>query len=50
MVRLYLCKPIAQTFTWIESLIGQFYLAIIIRQMVGRFVASKESKMQPTPM
>lgn len=38
-------KPIAQTITWIESLIGQFYLAVIIGQMVGRFVARKESKM-----
>lgn len=38
-------KPIAQTFTWFESLIGQFYLAVIIGQMVGRFVAKKESKM-----
>ncbi len=34
-------KPISQTLAWIESLIGQFYLAVLIGQMVGRYVARK---------
>ncbi len=34
-------KPISQTLSWIESLIGQFYLAVLIGQMVGRYVARK---------
>lgn len=32
-------KPIAQTLVWIESFTGQSYLAVIIGQLVGRYVA-----------
>ncbi len=32
-------KPIAQTLVWLESFTGQSYLAIIIGQLVGRYVA-----------
>ncbi|WED42158.1 potassium channel family protein [Legionella cardiaca] len=34
-------KPIAQTFSWMESFIGQAYLAIIMAQLVGRYMAGK---------
>lgn len=32
-------KPIAQTFVWLESFTGQSYLAIIIGQLISRYVA-----------
>ena len=32
-------KPIVQTLTWMESFTGQSYLAVIIGQLVGRYVA-----------
>lgn len=32
-------KPLAQTFTWMEAFTGQTYLAIIIGQLIGRYVA-----------
>lgn len=32
-------KPIAQTLVWLESFTGQSYLAVIIGQLVGRYVA-----------
>lgn len=31
-------KPIVQTFVWLESFAGQSYLAIIIGQLIGRYV------------
>lgn len=34
-------KPIAQTFSWFESFIGQGYLAILIGQLVGRYTATQ---------
>ncbi|KTD14687.1 Ion channel [Legionella gratiana] len=34
-------KPIAQTFVWTESFLGQSYLAIIIGQLIGRYVADR---------
>ncbi|ASQ46654.1 potassium channel family protein [Legionella clemsonensis] len=33
--------PIAQTFSWMESFAGQAYLAIIMAQLVGRYMADK---------
>lgn len=35
-------KPIAQTFTWFEAFSGQLYLAVIIGQLVGRYVAEQQ--------
>lgn len=32
-------KPIAQTVTWMEAFTGQTFLAIIIGQLIGRYVA-----------
>lgn len=37
-------KPIAQTITWLESFCGQIYLAVIIGQMIGRYVAEQQKK------
>lgn len=37
-------KPIAQTFTWFEAFSGQLYLAVIIGQLVGRYVAEHQRK------
>ncbi|KTC83430.1 ion channel [Legionella cincinnatiensis] len=34
-------KPIAQTFVWLESFTGQGYLAIIIGQLISRYVAGR---------
>ncbi|KTD53750.1 Inward rectifier potassium channel Kirbac3, 1 [Legionella santicrucis] len=34
-------KPIAQTFVWLESFTGQSYLAIIIGQLISRYVADR---------
>lgn len=34
-------KPIAQTIVWIESFSGQSYLAVIIGQLVGRYIADQ---------
>lgn len=34
-------KPIVQTLVWIESFTGQSYLAIIIGQLVGRYIADR---------
>ncbi|KTD23615.1 Ion channel [Legionella lansingensis] len=36
---IYPKSPIAQTLSWFESLTGQAYLAIIMAQLVGRYVA-----------
>lgn len=33
--------PITQTLSWMESFIGQAYLAIIMAQLVGRYIADK---------
>lgn len=35
-------KPIAQTITWLESFCGQLYIAVIIGQMIGRYVADQQ--------
>ncbi|KTD46235.1 ion channel [Legionella quateirensis] len=32
-------KPVAQTVVWLEAFTGQCYLAVIIGQLVGRYVA-----------
>jgi voltage-gated potassium channel Kch len=32
-------KPIAQNFVWLESFTGQCYLAVLMGQLVGRYVA-----------
>jgi hypothetical protein len=34
-------KPIAQTLVWFEAFIGQSYLALIIGQLIGRYVAEQ---------
>lgn len=34
-------KPIVQTLVWIESFLGQSYLAVIIGQLVGRYIADQ---------
>jgi len=36
-------KPIVQSLVWIESFTGQCYLAVIIGQLVGRYVADHMS-------
>lgn len=37
-------NPITQTFSWMESFVGQAYLAIIMAQLVGRYVADQLNK------
>lgn len=38
---IYPITPIAQTFVWFEAYAGQCYLAVIMGQLVGRYVAEK---------
>jgi len=35
-------KPIAQTLVWFEAFTGQSYLALIIGQLIGRYVAEQK--------
>ncbi len=37
-------SPIAQTVSWMESFTGQAYLAIIMGQLVGRYIADRFDK------
>lgn len=33
--------PLSQTFSWMEALVGQAYLTIIMAQLVGRYMTNK---------
>ncbi|KTD51896.1 voltage-gated potassium channel [Legionella quinlivanii] len=39
-------SPFAQTLSWFESFTGQAYLAIVIGQLVGRYVADRMSSQE----
>lgn len=39
-------KPLSQTITWLEAVIGQLYLAMIIGLLVGRFEAHRVKRKQ----
>lgn len=39
-------KPIVQTLVWMESFTGQSYLAVIIGQLIGRYVADHMEEKQ----
>jgi voltage-gated potassium channel len=41
---IYPTQPIAQTFVWFEAFSGQVYLAVIIGQLVSRYVAEHLQK------
>lgn len=39
----------AQTLVWMEAVVGQLYLAIVVAALVGRFIAQGSSLVQPGP-